>query len=85
MLSGAIALHDPDSLPPPGTETFLRRTSPKSLSINVINNYRRKLGSSGKSVGLWVELEPAAVEVDGGLEVFPVAVAAGGDPDRLDA
>ncbi len=32
-----------------------------------------------------VELEAAEVEVDGGLEVFPVAVAAGGDPDRLDA
>ena len=34
-------------------------------------------GSSGKSVGLWVELQPAEVEVDGGLEVLAVAVAAG--------
>src|SRR5680860_964232 len=32
-----------------------------------------------------VELQSAEVEVDRGLEVFPVAVAAGGDADRLDA
>ncbi|MGZ8801975.1 MAG: integrase catalytic domain-containing protein, partial [Mycobacterium sp.] len=37
----------------------------------------QKNGSSGKSVGLWVELQPAEVEVDGGLEVLAVAVAAG--------
>src|SRR6266542_1882779 len=43
------------------------------------------LGSSGNSVGSWVELESAAVEVDGGFEVFAVAVAAGGDADGLDA
>src|SRR5450631_2101160 len=36
-----------------------------------------KKGSSGKPVGLWVELQPAEVEVDGGLEVLAVAVAAG--------
>ncbi len=34
-------------------------------------------GSSGKSVGLWVELQPSEVEVDGGFEVLAVAVAAG--------
>jgi hypothetical protein len=28
---------------------------------------------------LWVELKPAGVEVDGGLEVLAVAVAAGRD------
>ena len=31
------------------------------------------LSSSGKSVGLWVELQPAEVKVDGGLEVLAVA------------
>jgi hypothetical protein len=44
-----------------------------------------KYGSSGNSVGVWVELEPAAVEVDSGLEVVAVAVASGGYPDGLDA
>lgn len=42
-------------------------------------------GSSGNSVGLRVELQSSAVEPDGGLEVLPVAVAACGDSDRLDA
>ena len=36
-------------------------------------------------MGLWVEPKPATVEVDGGFEVVPVAVAAGGHPDGLDA
>ena len=35
-----------------------------------------KIGASGKSVGLRVELKPAAVEVDGRLEVLPVAESA---------
>src|SRR5664279_4351832 len=38
--------------------------------------------------GSWrggVELQSTEVEVDGGLEVFAVAVAAGGDADGLDA
>jgi catechol 2,3-dioxygenase-like lactoylglutathione lyase family enzyme len=43
------------------------------------------IGASGKSVGLRVEVEAAAVEVDGGLEVVPVAVAACRDADGLDA
>ena len=42
------------------------------------------LGASGNSVGLRVEVEAAAVEVDGGLEVVPVAVAACRDADGLD-
>jgi hypothetical protein len=42
-------------------------------------------GASGKSVGLRVEVEAATVEVDGGLEVVPVAVAACRDADGLDA
>jgi hypothetical protein len=33
-------------------------------------------GASGFSVGLRVELKPAAVEVDGRLEVLPVAESA---------
>lgn len=33
-------------------------------------------GASGNSVGLRVELKPAAVEVDGRLEVLPVAESA---------
>ena len=41
------------------------------------------LGASGYSVGLRVEVEAAEMEVDGGLEVLPVAVAAGGNPDGL--
>ncbi len=36
-------------------------------------------------VGLRVEVKAAAVEVDGGLEVVSVAVAACGDADGLDA
>ena len=46
-------------------ERLIEVTSREGVSI---------LGASGKSVGLWVELKPAAVEVDGRLEVFPVAV-----------
>ncbi len=34
------------------------------------------IGASGKSVGLRVEVESAEVEVDGGLEVLPVAIPA---------
>ncbi len=33
---------------------------------------------------VWVEVEAAAVEVDGGLEVLPVAEPAGRGPDPLD-
>src|SRR5206468_2857611 len=33
---------------------------------------------------VWVKVEAAAVEVDRGLEVLPVAEAAGGVPDPLD-
>src|SRR6266446_6754504 len=33
---------------------------------------------------VWVEVQAAAVEVDGGLEVLPVPVAAGRVPDPLD-
>ena len=36
-------------------------------------------------MGGGVEVEAAAVEVDGGLEVLAVAEPAGGGPDRLDA
>jgi hypothetical protein len=42
-------------------------------------------GASGNSVGLRVEVKSAAMEVDGGLEVVPVAVAACRDADGLDA
>jgi predicted acyl esterase len=46
--------------------------APVLLSIHPYHN-----GASGKSVGLRVEGQPAAVEVDGGLEVLVVAVATG--------
>ena len=46
--------------------------APVLLSIHPYHN-----GASGKSVGLRVEGQPAAVEVDGGLEVLAVAVATG--------
>ena len=42
-------------------------------------------GASGKSVGLRVEVEPAEMEEDGGLEVLPVAVTACRYADRLDS
>ena len=48
-------------------------------------NMRQISGASGNSVGLRVEVKTAAVEVDGGLEVVPVAVAACRDADGLDA
>jgi hypothetical protein len=33
-------------------------------------------GAPGNSVGLWVEVKPTEMEVDGGLEMLAVAVAA---------
>src|SRR5262245_26341505 len=42
------------------------------------------IGSSGNSVGDRVKVETAAVEVDRGLEVLPVAIAIGALLDRLD-
>src|SRR6266487_502393 len=62
-----------------------RRLAVKPTSRRAGRLFSPLLGSSGNSVGLWVELKPATVEVDGGFEVVPVAVAAGGDPDGLDA
>src|SRR3972149_4334313 len=42
------------------------------------------LGSSGYSVGSWVEVEASTVKVDGRLEVLPVAEAVGHFLDGLD-
>src|SRR6266536_2830191 len=95
-----LSLHDalpisstnwPSPQPTSSTDQSARSGSvdrPPNRSIasnHRLKSSRSKLGSSGNSVGLWVELNPATVEVDGGFEVVPVAVAAGGDPDGLDA
>ena len=64
---------------PIGAASVLVVTVGSSIGIELpLESWRVPLcGSSGKSVGLWVELQPAEVEVDGGLEVLAVAVAAG--------
>ena len=51
------------------------------VELDVRSRTASFLGASGQSVGLGVEGQSTKVEVDGGLEVFAVAVSASGNSD----
>src|SRR6266852_5977054 len=61
-----------------------KRSIPASGWQAIVFSVVTKMGSSGNSVGHRVEIEAAAVEVDGGLEVLAIAEPVGALLDRLD-
>src|SRR2546427_7401213 len=83
MFSKGLIAH-PGPLPVSSTLPLVQCLPPEPSGFGRYLAVPMKVKKQALPASVWVKVEAAAVEVDRGLEVLPVAEAAGGVPDPLD-